>query len=90
MLRSPSLVVLSLVLLFESSIESVTNNLVTSYFAGMKGVVLLLTVMMAALTVARFFLTWLSKRMKPNVILYSFFAVLFAGFALLPAAFRPI
>lgn len=86
MLRSPSLVVLSLVLLFESSIESVTNNLVTSYFAGMKGVVLLLTVMMAALTVARFFLTWLSKRMKPNVILYSFFAVLFAGFALLPAA----
>ena len=86
MLRSPSLVFLSLVLLFESSIESVTNNLVTSYFAGMKGVVLLLTVMMAALTVARFFLTWLSKRMKPNVILYSFFAVLFAGFALLPAA----
>ena len=86
LLRSPSLVVLSLVLLFESSIESVTNNLVTSYFAGMKGVVLLLTVMMVALTAARFFLTWLSKRLKPGTILYSFFAVLFAGFALLPIA----
>ncbi|MGM9803468.1 MAG: MFS transporter [Muribaculaceae bacterium] len=86
LLRSPVLVLLSLVLLFESSVESVTNNLATTYFSHINGAVLLITVMMASLTVARLVLIMLSSFMKPSHLLYTFFAILVAGFATMPSA----
>lgn len=86
MLRNPVLLTLSCVLLFQSSIESVTNNLATSYFSHIPNAVLLLTVMMAALIVARFVLIWVSKRMTQTRILYSFFTIVVCGFAIMPWA----
>ena len=84
LLRNPILVTLSLVLLFQSSIESVTNNLATTYFSHIHGAVLLLTVMMVALIMARFVLIWLSKKMSQDRILYTFFAIMLCGFAMMP------
>ena len=75
---------LSIVLLFQSSIESVTNNLATTYFSHIPKAVLLLTVMMVALTAARFVLIWLSKKMTQTRILYTFFAIMLCGFAMMP------
>lgn len=86
MLRNPVLLTLSCVLLFQSSIENVTNNFATTYFSHVPGSVLLLTVMMAALIVARFVLIWVSKRVTQNHILYSFFTVVVCGFAIMPWA----
>ena len=84
LLRNPVLVTLSIVLLFQSSIESVTNNLATTYFSHIPKAVLLLTVMMVALTAARFVLIWLSKKMTQTRILYTFFAIMLCGFAMMP------
>ncbi len=84
LLRNPVLVTLSIVLLFQSSIESVTNNLATTYFSHIPKAVLLLTVMMVALIVARFVLIWLSKKMTQTRILYTFFAIMLCGFAMMP------
>ena len=88
MLAQPVLLVMSCVLLLESSVETITNNLSTTYFGqqGLEGVVILLTVMMVALTLARFVLSVLSARMSQQAILYTFFAILFAGFALVSVA----
>ncbi len=85
-LGSPVLIILAFVLLCESSVESVTNNFATSYFSHINNVVLLLTVMMVALTIARFVLSWLSKHLSQSTILYIFFTLLFVGFALMPTA----
>ena len=84
LLRNPILVTLSLVLLFQSSIESVTNNLATTYFSHIHGAVLLLTVMMVALITARFVLIWLSKKMSQDRILFTFFAIMLCGFVMMP------
>ena len=86
LLRNPMLVMLSLVLLFQSSIESVTNNLATTYFSHIEHAVLLLTVMMAALIMARFALIWIAKRMTQNHILYSFLSITVCGFLIMPFA----
>lgn len=86
LLRSPMLVLLSLVLLFESSIESVTNNLATTYFSHIEGAVLLLSVMMAALIAARFVLIWLARRMTQTHILHMFLTIMLIGFVLMPFA----
>ena len=88
MLGQPVLLVMSCVLLLESSVETITNNLSTTYFTqnGLQNVVVLLTVMMVALTLARFVLSWLSGRMSQSSILYTFFAVLFVGFVIASVA----
>lgn len=82
MLGDPVLLVMSLVLMLESTVESITNNLSTTYFQnhGLDDVVLLLTVMMASLTVARFALSWLSGKIAQQSLLYLFLSVLLAGF----------
>lgn len=86
MLKEPVLLLMSLVLMLESTIESVTNNLSTTYFGNNFGsaseVVLLLTVMMASLTAARFMLSWLAHVFSPQILLYIFLTLLFTGFAL--------
>lgn len=84
MLSDPVLLVMSLVLMLESTVESITNNLSTTYFQnhGFDDAVLLLTVMMASLTLARFVLSWLSGKIAQQSLLYLFLSVLLAGFAL--------
>ena len=84
MLGDPVLLVMSLVLMLESTIETITNNLSTIYFQnhGLDEVVLLLTVMMASLTVARFALSWLAGKIAQQSLLYLFLSVLLAGFVM--------
>lgn len=86
LLTQPALLIMSLVLMFESSVESITNNLSTTYFSNLKGAVLLLTFNMIGLTVARFVMTWLSTRMSQQRMLYCFLVLLLAGFGLLSQA----
>ena len=88
MLAEPVLLVMSLVLMLESTVESITSNLSTTYFeaGGLQGVVLLLTIMMAALTVARFVLSWLSGKLSQQLLLCLFLGVLLLGFAVVALA----
>lgn len=86
LLAQPALLIMSLVLLLESSVESITNNLSTTYFANLEGAVLLLTFNMVGLTVARFIMTWLSTRISQQKMLYGFLTVLLVGFILLSQA----
>lgn len=83
LLREPVLIILSLVLLLESSVETITNNLSTVYMSDVSNPVLLLTVMMGAITVARFVLSWLSARYNSTMLLYCFLLLLVIGFGIM-------
>lgn len=91
MLGNRTLLLFGLVLFFESGIEGATNNWTTTYLANATSLspsvaVQGLTVMVAALTVARLCLAWALRRFRPDRVLLSCFAVLACGFVLLGMA----
>ncbi len=74
LLKNKYVLMLSFVLFFQSGIESITNNWSTSFFLGTTELtkemtLLLLTCMVAGLTVARVIQVWLFRKVDPNKIL---------------------
>ena len=86
MLADPVLIIFSLVLMLESSVESITNNLSTTYFSHFDNVVFLLTVNMIGITLARFVMAWMASKMSQQTLLYTFLTLLLAGFVILSMA----
>ncbi len=91
LLADKVLLMLSMVLFFESGIEMVTNTWATTFLAQSAGVsastaLLTLTVMVLALTIARFALAGLLARYKASRLLMCCFGLLMCGFAVMLAA----
>lgn len=82
MLGEPVLLIMSLVLMLESTVESVTNSLSTTYFEnmGIAEVGFLLTIMSIALMVARFVMSGISNKVSQQAMLYCFLGILLCGY----------
>lgn len=88
MLAQPVLLIMSLVLMLESTVESITNNLATTFFTnnGIANAVMLLTIMSVALMLARFLMSAIGNKISQQVMLYGFLAILLIGFILMAVA----
>ncbi len=91
LLREGALLLLALVLFFESGVESMVNNWTAMYLqrsvaATSEAALLALTILAASLTVARLLLGGLLKRFAPNRVVYACLACALAGGILLLAA----
>ncbi len=88
LLKESSLLLLSFVLFFQSGIEGVCNNWSTSYFGQMTDLsasqaLMVLTCMVAGLTVARMLQVVVFKRVKPEAVLPYSLILTAVGFCLL-------
>lgn len=88
LLASPVLLLLSLILFFESGVEGAANSWTTSYLTNHTAipgalVVQTLTFMLIAITLSRFALGYLLSRFRPGSVLLCCFACACAGFGLL-------
>lgn len=91
LLKEKSLLLLSLILFFQSGLEGVTNNWTTSYLGRTTDIpadkiLLILTCMVAGLTAARLLLVVIFKAVKENVVLVCSLIVAGIGFLLLMSA----
>ena len=94
MLKHPALLLLSFALFFESGLEGMANNWGTMYLQqqvkmSVSDSLIGLTLLGAALTLARVAMGWLLKRFRPSSILLSCIAVAFVGGLLLRFATAP-
>ncbi|MCD8091893.1 MAG: MFS transporter [Bacteroides sp.] len=88
LLKESSLLLLSFVLFFQSGIEGVCNNWSTSYFGQMTDLsageaLMMLTCMVAGLTVARMLQVFIFKKVKPEAVLPYSLTLTAIGFCLL-------
>lgn len=88
LLKESSLLLLSLILFFQSGIEGVCNNWSTSYFGQAAGMpanqaLIALTCMVAGLTVARMLQVVVFKKIKPETVLPYSLILTATGFTLL-------
>ncbi|MCD8184470.1 MAG: MFS transporter [Bacteroides sp.] len=88
LLKESSLLMLSIILFFQSGIEGVCNNWSTSYFGKMTAIssseaLMALTCMAAGLTVARMLQIGIFKKVKPQTVLPYSLVLTMIGFALL-------
>lgn len=96
LLKEKSLLLFSLILFFQSGIEGVTNNWTTLYLGRTTDIpsdriLLVLTCMVAALTVARLLLVMIFKKLKEDHVLIGSLVIACIGFLLLmhePAFWR--
>lgn len=88
LLKQSSLLLLSIILFFQSGIEGVCNNWSTSYFGQATDIpanqaLMALTCMVAGLTVARMLQVFIFKKVKPEVVLPYSLGLTAIGFGLL-------
>lgn len=88
LLKESSLLLLSFILFFQSGIEGVCNNWSTLYFGQTTGIsanqaLMVLTCMVAGLTIARLLLVIVFKKVKPETVLPCSLILTAIGFGLL-------
>ncbi|MDE6300335.1 MAG: MFS transporter [Muribaculaceae bacterium] len=93
-IASPTLLLLSLVLFFQSGVESVTNNWTTTYTAGEgfseSAGLGALTAMLIGLTAARLLQVWLFNRMAPTTVLMISLLLTVCAFESMALATSPV
>lgn len=87
LLRNKDLLLLSFILFFQSGIEGSTNNWTVFFLENnafsRETALLSITVMIAALTIARILLVWILKRVNSNTVLTSSLLLALIGYLLL-------
>lgn len=87
LLQNKHLLLLALILFFQSGIEGSTNNWTVYYLESnafaRETALMSITIMIAALTITRLLLTWILKKVNPNKILTSSLLLALVGYVLL-------
>lgn len=90
LVKETTLILMGLVLFFESGLEGMIGNWTTSYLKEVnlttENALYALSLQVAALSVTRLVLSQLLKKVKPEIVLYVSYAILFAGAAVLLSA----
>ena len=87
LLKEPVLILIGLVLFFESALEGITGNWTTTYLKSgpltMENALFALSLQVAAITAARFLLSYVLRSISSPVVMYLSFALVFTGAVLL-------